>query len=959
MKRSLFGTKLTLVTLLVIVTALVDGATADPDLSVLSVSVENRPASDTYYPGDSVNVIAEVINAGDQTADGFTADVYAGNYFLGSESLGSLEPGVSTLFWVFGSLPDDIPPGHYSIQMDIYCSNDGNSGNDSGSDASGVTVIAKPPPAPDLWLEGVWIRNIHSIYYPGDSVPIDCSVRNVGDSTSDSYTAYVSAGDYSLGSGSGGAVEAGEISSILIPCSLPEDMAEGVYSVSVEIYCSNDVNTSNNSNSANGNLRVAKKGPADVVVRSIDAPDGMYRPGDPIVVNVSVEAVGGQLVSSCDIDLYASTDTTISAGDYLIHESNISSMEPGSSVSIDFPCQFPSGMPLGSYYIGVILTQSTLDGTETATAYDTVPVYVGNPCELVVESVDAEDGEYLAGGEIHVYSLIKNVGQYPSDRYTVDFYVSSDTTITTEDDLIGYVDREGLAAGHQHSFDTTCQLPATIDRGAYYIGLIVTCINDDVKSNNTGHDVVPIELVYPAGTVCGQIRYQDRDGGEHPVRYSRVEVYEADGNTNSLDDLLLGQTYTDDSGNYGLALDGGKGDGDVYIRIYAEGVSGACAGTTSTICRVSDDLFHEVYTLQSALYPHPGDSFVIIDVTAPNTGGEFMVYDAVVEGFDKAYAFMGIEMPELAVYWPTSDDMTYYDPGAGIFVCQGDRGDRDVILHEYGHYVAEEYQFAQGDVGENPTHFWNLDLRRYPVWRDSDEARNLAFRESWASLFGIAMQYGNTDYPNSGDAKYQDVDEETDEVFEVDLEGGEDPWCKPGEFYENMNCCALWDIFDDRVDGYLDLISDPSLTNTWNVMCSYRPDDIIDFWNGWCLSCGYDSKIRYIFRAHNLPYGLPPEPERENRPPVADAGEDQTVYQTYAGGAVVSLNGSGSDEDGDNLTYEWQTPGGRRTKASTSAEFPVGESTATLTVSDGEFSDSDSITVTVIATDPGSWTAGN
>ncbi|MEJ2705649.1 MAG: hypothetical protein P8Z79_24700 [Sedimentisphaerales bacterium] len=523
--------------------------------------------------------------------------------------------------------------------------------------------------------------------------------------------------------------------------------------------------------------------------------------------------------------------------------------------------------------------------------------------------------------------------------------------------MIGYVDREGLAAGHQHSFDTTCQLPASIDRGAYYIGLIATCINDDVKSNNTGHDVVPIELVYPAGTVCGQIRYQDREGGEHAVRYSRVEVYEADGNTDPLDDHLIGQTHTDDGGNYGLVLNDGKNGADIYVRVFTEGVGGACAGTTSTICSVRDSLFGEVYTLQSAAYPHPGDSFVIIDVTAPNSGGEFMVYDAVVEGFDKAHAFLGIEMPDIPVYWPTSADMTYYDPNAGIFISRTDRGDRDVIMHEYGHYLAQVYQFAQGDVGENPTHFWNLDLRRYPVWRDADEARNLAFRESWASLFGIAVQFGDTDYPNSGDAKYQDVDEETDEVLEVDLDGGEDPRCKPGQFYENMNCCALWDIFDDNGDGYLDLISDTSLTNTWAVMSSYRPEDIIDFWNGWCASYGYDSKIKYIFRAHNLPYEPPREPEPDNRPPVANAGEDQTVYQTYAGGAVVSLNGSGSDEDGDELTYEWQTPDGRRNKASTSAEFPAGESTATFTVSDGEFMDSDSVVITVIPTDPESWVA--
>jgi hypothetical protein len=83
-----------------------------------------------------------------------------------------------------------------------------------------------------------------------------------------------------------------------------------------------------------------------------------------------------------------------------------------------------------------------------------------------------------------------------------------------------------------------------------------------------------------------------------------------------------------------------------------------------------------------------------VNLISPGSAGEFMVYDSVVEGFRKAKGLLGIEPDPIPVVWPSSDNGTYYAPGEGIFVERYDRGDRDVILHEYGHYVADLNGFA-------------------------------------------------------------------------------------------------------------------------------------------------------------------------------------------------------------------------------------------------------------------------
>jgi streptogramin lyase len=89
-----------------------------------------------------------------------------------------------------------------------------------------------------------------------------------------------------------------------------------------------------------------------------------------------------------------------------------------------------------------------------------------------------------------------------------------------------------------------------------------------------------------------------------------------------------------------------------------------------------------------------------------------------------------------------------------------------------------------------------------------------------------------------------------------------------------------------------------------------------------------------------------------NQPPVADAGTDQTAYQNRASGARVRLDGSGSTDDGQiqPLTYSWTLPdGGSATSVDPRVVLPAGTTTVTLTVFDGQFSDDDTVNITVIA----------
>ena len=90
-----------------------------------------------------------------------------------------------------------------------------------------------------------------------------------------------------------------------------------------------------------------------------------------------------------------------------------------------------------------------------------------------------------------------------------------------------------------------------------------------------------------------------------------------------------------------------------------------------------------------------------------------------------------------------------------------------------------------------------------------------------------------------------------------------------------------------------------------------------------------------------------------NSSPTANAGNNQNVSV----GETVTLSGSGTDPDDDDLTYTWSRVSGPTVTLSGSGAVrtfvaPAGEATFVfrLTVSDGELSDTDDVTITVTDT---------
>lgn len=99
--------------------------------------------------------------------------------------------------------------------------------------------------------------------------------------------------------------------------------------------------------------------------------------------------------------------------------------------------------------------------------------------------------------------------------------------------------------------------------------------------------------------------------------------------------------------------------------------------------------------------------------------------------------------------------------------------------------------------------------------------------------------------------------------------------------------------------------------------------------------------------------GTPPPPIATNNAPVADAG-DAIIKDATGSTTPISLDGSGSsDSDGDVLSYSWTIDGNEVANTATATiNLADGDYTVMLTVSDGELSDTDELSVSVVNTIP-------
>lgn len=208
----------------------------------------------------------------------------------------------------------------------------------------------------------------------------------------------------------------------------------------------------------------------------------------------------------------------------------------------------------------------------------------------------------------------------------------------------------------------------------------------------------------------------------------------------------------------------------------------------------------------------------ITDLETEEIMSAFKVHQAMNLGAAYVELREGERLEEIKVYYPTTEDISCFD-GNDIFILDSDKDDWDVMLHEYGHYVANCYNIRENVGG---THFVGECLNHT---NGKFIGMPLAWSEGWATYFSISSQIEmsekNQNIDNVGDTSYSDPEK----LIDYCIENPELHEYRYGESNEICIASALMDLADEKNDDNIYL----GYAYVWNLIINNECKNFSEF----------------------------------------------------------------------------------------------------------------------------------
>lgn len=247
-------------------------------------------------------------------------------------------------------------------------------------------------------------------------------------------------------------------------------------------------------------------------------------------------------------------------------------------------------------------------------------------------------------------------------------------------------------------------------------------INDEPTVAPNSENDESRAVVNPGGsiTISGTVLWEDYSGVEHPARNLTVDIYD--------NGLLAASVTTNANGYYVSSISTLFGGNDIYVVIKVQGlnVSVFPAGSSSVYSYTSDtyyDLGIGASKDISHTFENTTDIGKAVSIHQALEMANRFVYDCLNENYmDNIYVYLN--------YYSTSYDYSSNE----IYIKRNDAFDWDLIQHEYGHYVANEFGI------------YNYTTCSHSEGNDLTESNGksggiqAAWDEGWATYFAIIVQ---------------------------------------------------------------------------------------------------------------------------------------------------------------------------------------------------------------------------
>lgn len=534
---------------------------------------------------------------------------------------------------------------------------------------------------------------------------------------------------------------------------------------------------------------------------------------------------------------------------------------PGSGDSLYIAFAFQSQNP-PSTGEGVYIDDIQVTGVPV-TYPNLVPYHFSGMDDIIV--VSSKQGTLtndivFEGEPIYVDIAIANIGAAKTNLNTNVYLLVDGVKYGSDINFPPLESGSGLI-----SIDNQLSLTA----GYHTIGITVDTFNVIFESDETdNHYERSIYVEEPSVTFKGYLYYLDPvppDTAVVPISNIRIEMWDDDG----VFDDSLGYYITESNGFFEIGpienSDQFFTKLDPYFKIIPE----------NEVCVVTNDSDPDDYSLYRTLYKDDINSgiydtsiTITIDSSAP-----FFIVNVISETYNKWIQYSPSGFPDKVQVELKNSNTTSYFNGELIHIetnvipntSYPHSFDRDIIIHEYGHFLQDQFLFFDTSFGGE--HFWTSNLTRALGASEgfSDFLTNFIIDDSIVKHY--TADFSDYYWYNSENGQYG---------FSLNNFGSANNY---GDKCEAAIAGALWDIYDNADDDYsiFDLIvPKPPETNFYSPdgigdtislgvseilntllgkeIDGHYSDDIRDFWEAWFLDPSYNHKraMKDIFHDHGI-----------------------------------------------------------------------------------------------------------
>ena len=361
-------------------------------------------------------------------------------------------------------------------------------------------------------------------------------------------------------------------------------------------------------------------------------------------------------------------------------------------------------------------------------------------------------------------------------------------------------------------------------------------------------------------TVSGRLVWLDSAGNLQPARLVPF-LAEFEG---TLFDPDVASGTTDTDGRFTINIEDGDVDADPEELVITWTCENRGAEVTTDTTRFLGLLGGVTYTAVTRI---PGivdgfsNSYTVTipsnrpDGTSSDAGRAFSVLDSALTGSDYIAAVNGSPLGQVTVRFPTARDCGGNTTSGGSFYCNNtdeihiDAADSlnwDVLCHEYGHYVEDQFALTQPAGG---FHFMNVDLVGFspPAWAGGGgpysytRGTNLAWSEGLATYLMLAAhRIRGASIAGTNDTLYSFSGGGTP----IQLEGV--AGVATGEGCETNVTTTLYDIADSANETQPKGKDELTLghNGVWASLTGRRRGEIAEFWTDFSASLSNEEKAK-------------------------------------------------------------------------------------------------------------------